>query len=450
MSEPAPRSESEPLSLPASPDLRWLRKQAKRHLSELRTHTPAAKLADAQLDLARGYGFPSWRALKSHIDSLGIAGRLFATARAGDIDALSALLDDHPDALTIRNQPYEWTLLHAAAAAGRTRAVELLLTRGLDPNAREKGDNAYPMHWAAGGGHLEIVRKLADAGGDVVGSGDDHALEVIGWATCFDVCHRRVANFLIGRGARHHIFSAIAMNLVDEVRRIVASDPGALSRRMSRNENHQLPLHFAVRLNRPRMIGLLLELGADPLAVDGSGYPAAIYAQSPDVDRGVMEAIRELTAAELVSAERGSRPPRTQPHDLIAALALGDRETAVRLARENPPLLNGQTGALHLMAKRNDVAAVRWLLDHGADADALWAHWDADVTALHLAILAGHPEAVRCLLDAGAGTNIRDSRHDGDARDWAEFFLEVSGSDEAPARRQILDMLTTNRETRTF
>ena len=40
---------------------------------------------------------------------------------------------------------------------------------------------------------------------------------------------------------------------------------------MSRNENHQLPLHFAVRMNRPEMVSLLLELGADPLAVDGSG-----------------------------------------------------------------------------------------------------------------------------------------------------------------------------------
>src|SRR5438132_7474913 len=42
------------------------------------------------------------------------------------------------------------------------------------------------------------------------------------------------------RGARHHIFSAIAMNLADEVRRIVAEDPSALNRRQSRNENHRM------------------------------------------------------------------------------------------------------------------------------------------------------------------------------------------------------------------
>lgn len=145
--------------------------------------------------------------------------------------------------------------------------MELLLKRGLDVNVREKGDNTYPMHWAAAAGHLEVVRRLADAGGDVVGRGDDHELEVIGWATCWDGCddaaHRAVAEFLVRRGARHHIFSAIAMNLADEIRRIVAADPAALSRPMSRNEDYQLPLHFAVLKNRPEMVSLLLDLG-DP------------------------------------------------------------------------------------------------------------------------------------------------------------------------------------------
>ncbi len=104
--------------------------------------------------------------------------------------------------------------------------MDLLLTRGLDVNIREKGDNTYAMHWAAAAGHLHVVRRLADAGGDVIGDGDDHALEVIGWARCWggcdDAAHRAVVDFLVSRGARHHIFSAIALNLADEVRGIVA------------------------------------------------------------------------------------------------------------------------------------------------------------------------------------------------------------------------------------
>jgi ankyrin repeat protein len=188
-----------------------------------------------------------------------VEGRLFDAARNGDVGKLAALLDEHPEGLRARTRQYEHSLLHLAAQNGQLAAVELLLLRlGLDVNDREKGDNTYPMHWAAAGGHLDVVRLLADSGGDVVGSGDDHELQVIGWATCWDngddAAHRAVAGFLVSRGARHHVFSAIALNLTDEVRRIVAANPGALTTPMSRNENFQLPLHFAVRKNRREMV----------------------------------------------------------------------------------------------------------------------------------------------------------------------------------------------------
>jgi len=425
MSEETSGSASGPLSLPDAPNLEWLRKQAKRRLEELRAENPSAQLADAQFDLAKRYGFSSWRALKAHIDSLGIDGRLFEAARTGDVATLKSILDTQPDKLHVRSSPYEHTLLHTAAHNGHLAAVELLLERGLDVNVREKGDNTYPMHWAGAAGHLDVVRRLADAGGDVIGHGDDHELEVIGWTTCWneadDDAHRAVAEFLVSRGARHHIFSAIAMNLAGEVRRIVAEHPSALNRRMSRNENHQLPLHFAVRMNRPAMVKLLLELGADPLATDGAGHAAAMYASSPGVDEPVMEAIRRMTSAELLSAERGLRAPRSGIMDLVALVSLADYDTAARLVRDNRALVTSG-GALHLMAKRNDTRAVTWLLANGADPNARWSHWGAEVTALHLAVLERHVEIVRILLSAGADPRIRDSMHDADALGWAEHF----------------------------
>ena len=354
-----------------------------------------------------------------------VDGQLFDAARTGDVDSLGALLDQHADKLHARSGPYGWSLLHTAAQNGHLAAVDLLLARGLDVNLREHGDNTYAMHWAAAAGHLDVVRRLAEAGGDVVGHGDDHALDVIGWATCWEQCHDAVAEFLVSRGARHHIFSAISMNRADEVRRIVAADPSALSSRMSRNEDHRMPLHYAVLKNRPEMVSLLLDLGVDPLAVDGSGFSAAAYATSPATDRRVMEAIHAMTSAELVSAGRGQRQPRGGTMDLVATLALGDWETAARLLREIPGLLEprgASGGVLHLMAKRNDVAAVKWLLDHGADPNARWSHWDAEVTPLHLAVLSGHEDVVRLLVEAGADPRVRDSKHDSDAIGWAEFF----------------------------
>ena len=422
MSDETTRSASGARSLPDNPSLDWLRKQAKRRLDKMRASNTAAKLSDAQLDIARAYGFASWRALKRHVDAMTIDGRLFLAAEQGDTETLAALLDAHPDKLEARKPPYAWTLLHVAANNGRLGVVNLLLARGLDANVRERGDNTYAMHWAAAAGQLDVVRRLIDAGGDVIGAGDDHELEVIGWASCWEGCdddvHRAIVDLLVSRGARHHIFSAVALGLEDEVRRIVARDRSTLSARLTRSDNNQTPLHFAVRMNRPAMVALLLELGADPLAGDADGNLALMYADRPDVDRPVLEAMRRLMRAELVSADRGNRRANANPMDLVAAVSLGDWMTAERLLRDGPELAN--RGALHLLAKRNDVEGVRWLLDHGADPNARAPHWDAIVTPLHLAAWKGHAAIVHLLLDARADPHIRDSKHDGDALGWAE------------------------------
>src|SRR3954464_11322032 len=263
--------------LPDAPSLEWLRKHAKQRLTLLRKDNSSARLADAQFALAREYGFPSWRALKAHVELLTLDGKLFDAAERGDADSLGALLDAHSEKLRVTKPPYAWSLLPVAAHNGRASVVELLLRRGLDVNTRERGDNTYPIHWAAAAGHDDVVKQLIDAGADVVGAGDDHGLEVIGWATCWEGCdddaHRAIADMLVRHGARHHVFALVAMNRGAELRRLVAAYPSVLARRMSRNENHATPLHFAVRMRRPHMISALIELGADPLAVAGGGFP---------------------------------------------------------------------------------------------------------------------------------------------------------------------------------
>jgi len=127
-----------------------------------------------------------------------------------------------------------------------------------------------------------------------------------------------------------------------------------------------------------------------------------------------------MLSSELESAVRGQRNPRIGIMDLVAALTLGQWETASRLLRANPEVIN--SGVLHLLAKRNDVAAAKWLLDHDADPTARWAHWDSEVTPLHLAIFGDHPAMVHLLLEAGANPSIHDSKHDADAMGWADFF----------------------------
>jgi ankyrin repeat protein len=333
----------------------------------------------------------------------------FDAAQRGDAARLAALLDAEPARLHARRPPYDWTLLHDAAHAGHLPVVELLLARGLDPNVRERGDETYALHWAAAAGHVDVVRRLLAAGGDAVGRGDDHELEVVGWATCWEGCddeaHRAVVELLLAHGARHHVFSAVAMGLADEVRRLVRADPAQLARPMSRHEGRQLPLHLAVRMRRPTMVALLLELGADPLAVDAAGVLAPAYATAPDADGPLLAALRGRGVAEL-----------------LAAVALRDWDAAARLL----PAVDGadrrslDAGVLHLVAKRGDVEGVRWLLARGADPSARWHHWDAEVTPLHLAALFGHGDVVRLLLGAGADSAVRDSKHDATPLGWAE------------------------------
>src|SRR5260370_16343577 len=57
----------------------------------------AARLSEAQLMVARNYGFPSWRKLKSHVDALNDFGQqLINAVRLGDLETIGRILDGHP------------------------------------------------------------------------------------------------------------------------------------------------------------------------------------------------------------------------------------------------------------------------------------------------------------------------------------------------------------------
>jgi uncharacterized protein (TIGR03067 family) len=56
--------------LPARPNLEHLRGQAKTLLTTLKRRNKGARLADAQLDVARDWGFKSWPALTRHVEQL--------------------------------------------------------------------------------------------------------------------------------------------------------------------------------------------------------------------------------------------------------------------------------------------------------------------------------------------------------------------------------------------
>ncbi len=77
MPDPSPGLRGE-RTLPARPHLDHLKSEAKERLKALRLATPDCRLAEAQFQLARDYGFASWRALKAEVDRRtgGGTGRL--------------------------------------------------------------------------------------------------------------------------------------------------------------------------------------------------------------------------------------------------------------------------------------------------------------------------------------------------------------------------------------
>lgn len=288
--------------LPPRPDLAWLKKAAKERLAALRAAEPAARLHEAQHAIAGEYGFPSWRALKAHVDRASLDGAIIAAALSGDARQLDAHLAEHPAKLRITGGPWNRPLLHLAAGEGRLAAVELLLRRGLSVHERDRLDNATALHWAAQGGHIPVAERLLAEGADIDGAGDAHEIGVIGWATCFDALRETMADFLLARGAQPNIFAVVALGRGDLVRQLVAADSSALTRRMSRFEHQRSALHLAVLRNRLEMVRLLIELGADPLAKDSRGV-TPLNEVSQRTDPAVADL---LIAAGADPAERGA------------------------------------------------------------------------------------------------------------------------------------------------
>ena len=89
-------------------------------------------------------------------------------ARQGDLAKIKRLLEKNPGLLEARNQN-EKTPLHFAALGGHKEIVEFLIGKGADINAKNIAKET-PLHYAAAMGHKEVVDLLL-AKGAVLNSG---------------------------------------------------------------------------------------------------------------------------------------------------------------------------------------------------------------------------------------------------------------------------------------
>jgi ankyrin repeat protein len=128
-------------------DLDQLRRQAKELLAKFRsgdaaataevhTHYDAADVAtfalhDAQLVLARAYGFASWPKLKAYVDG-ATARRFIEAVRAGDLDKVEAMLRIRPELVNMGRGGDERRAIHYAVLARSAPMIRLLMRHGAD------------------------------------------------------------------------------------------------------------------------------------------------------------------------------------------------------------------------------------------------------------------------------------------------------------------------------
>src|SRR5262249_40023536 len=114
-------------TLPARPNLEHLKTEAKQRLKVLRAHDPGAKLATAQLAVARDYGFASWRRLKAHVDKLNVVPperrAIFAAAHSGDVETVRRALLDGFDPGAV---DHDGKTVHQIAKQEGHQAIELI------------------------------------------------------------------------------------------------------------------------------------------------------------------------------------------------------------------------------------------------------------------------------------------------------------------------------------
>ena len=288
--------------LPSNPNLDHLKYQAKDLLKEHTARTPGVaqrirefhprfgratdaeifdaqlSLSDAQLAIAREYGFPSWARLKAHVETPALSDQLNlphheriedATFRravelldAGDVAGLRAHLNQHPNLVrqhvafeggnyfrypTLLEFVAENPVRHGTLPDNIVRLAKVILDAGVEQSALNEtlmlvSTGSVPRECRM---QLPLIDLLCDHGADP--NSAIHAAALHG--------ELEAVNALIGRGARIDLPVAAALGRIEDARRLLP---------YTNSENRHLALALAAQFGHVEIVRLLLDAGENP------------------------------------------------------------------------------------------------------------------------------------------------------------------------------------------
>lgn len=422
--------------LPERADIRQLRIQAK---ELLRTLSNGEKLADAQLLIARKYGFDSWPKLVDKVEVPALLEKFKQALYAGDSEALEKLLKSKPVLRKHIDDPiFDFdapAIVQSSHHPQAEKLLPILVRYGADPNARTKW-------WAGSFGAL------------------DHASP-------------RAADLLVELGAKFDVWSASAQGRLDVLREVLDQDPASVN---APGGDGQRPLHVA---KTPEIAELLIERGADLEIrdVDHESTPIQYQVNNPDVVRVLLkhgakpdiftavvlddvELLKRILkddpeaanakagkspfvttksngghiyiyllgnqkSPHQLAAERGSRKVLDEltksvspARKLVAAAWVGDKETVGQILRNHPEIkgeLGGEAQSITDAAQAGKTETVRLLLEAGFDPKT--PGMDSG-SALHVACWFGYIDVVNLLLGL-VPLDLKDANHGSPPLGWA-------------------------------
>ncbi len=275
---------------------------------------------------------------------------LSIAANNASADVVDVLLKAGADAKTVINDGE--TVLMAAARTGNPRAVQLLIDHGAVVDARESRLGETALMWAVAENHPEAAKLLIEHGADVNARTNELKFPK-------DRFGLEGVLTILPHGRWTPLMYAARQGSLEAAR--VLADAGADLNAL--DPDRSTPAIIATINGHYDVAAMLVEHGADPNITDTAGM-GVLYA-----------AVDMNTLGEVYGRPARKSTSKISALDLMKVLlehhanpnAQLRTPTIQRAHTPGEPLLGTGTTPLMRAAKNGDAAAIRILLDHGAD-----------------------------------------------------------------------------------